>query len=96
MTNVTRHAYDAEFKQPLPVKRGQWWMAGYWNRDSHEIMAFMYDQGVGIPATLPKTHSAQVGIIGKILGRNASDADLVALSMRLGETRSREPQHGKA
>ena len=95
MTNVTRHAYDAEFRQSLPVRRGQWWMAGYWNRDRHEIMAFMYDQGVGIPATLPKTHNAQVGIIGKIRGRKMSDAELVELSMRLGETRSTEPQHGK-
>ena len=65
MTNVTRHAYDAEFKQLLPVKRGQWWMAGYWNRDRHEIMAFMYDQGFGIPATLPRTHKTQVGILTK-------------------------------
>jgi len=95
MTNVTRHAYDAEFGQSLPVKRGQWWMAGYWNRDRHEIMAFMYDQGVGIPATLPKTHKEQVGILGRILGRSVSDADLVKLSMQLGKTRTAAPQHGK-
>ena len=95
MTNVARHAYNPEFKQSLPVKQGQWWMAGYWNRDCHEIMAFMYDQGVGIPATLPKTHKEQVGILGRMLGRRASDADLVELSMQLGETRSAAPQHGK-
>lgn len=95
MTNVARHAYDTEFEQSLPVKRGQWWMAGYWNRDRHEIMAFMYDQGVGIPTTLPKTHKEQVGILRRVLGRSTSDADLVKLSMQLGETRTAAPQHGK-
>ena len=95
MTNVTRHAYDPEFKHPLPVKSGQWWMAGYWNRDRHEIMAFMYDQGIGIPATFPKTHKDILDPVKKVLRLGKTDGELIEASMRLGESRSGARQHGK-
>ena len=95
MTNVTRHAYDPDFKQSLPVKRGQWWMAGYRNRENHEIMAFMYDQGVSIPATLPKTHAERLAALKMALGFGNNDGEFIEISMRLGETKSGERQHGK-
>ncbi|MBC8269232.1 MAG: hypothetical protein H8E36_10825, partial [Rhodospirillaceae bacterium] len=59
MTNVSNHAYpkDVDYKtQPLMKK---WWMAGSFNSKTNRIMIIFYDQGVGIPVTLPRKHKKE-------------------------------------
>ena len=95
MNNVTKHAYDAELHRGHPVKKGQWWMAGYWDRQVREIGAFMYDQGVGIPATLPKHHKNRLGEISKALGLGTTDGELIKIATRLGETQTGRSWQGR-
>lgn len=55
MTNTLQHAYklpDAAW--PAPYHRC-WWAAGAYDEESKTLHFFMYDQGVGIPRTLPRS-----------------------------------------
>jgi len=48
ITNVGQHAYpDASFK----VK--QWWLSASYHKEKRRLCVMFYDQGAGIPATLP-------------------------------------------
>ena len=51
MGNVIDHAYPVEDHNPYSL--GRWWRAGF--RHSDIITIVLYDQGIGIPQTLPTT-----------------------------------------
>jgi hypothetical protein len=59
MNNAFQHAYPLGWKKPLPVLPRRWWLAGSISVAPHEMMVIFYDQGIGIPATLPKTYPEQ-------------------------------------
>ena len=57
MTNVKQHAY--------PDRKGTqgpkcWWMSAAYNTQSGEVAILIYDQGEGIPATLPRKFGEQL------------------------------------
>lgn len=100
MNNVTAHAYPEKAnEEQLPVLPGQWWAAGYWDHDQQEIGVLMYDQGVGIPATLPTSrHSPLIQDIRQRLGLGMGDADSIKAAMEVGRSRldSDHRGHGMA
>ena len=51
----TRHAYPKG--TPIwPIKlSGRWWASGSWRKADNTVTLHLYDQGVGIPATLPRS-----------------------------------------
>lgn len=55
MTNVGQHAYKfADATWPAPYARF-WWATGAFRKDTKTLHFFVYDQGVGIPRTLPRS-----------------------------------------
>ena len=97
MNNVTVHAYPPKRSQrSLPVLHGQWWAAGHWDITRREIGVLIYDQGIGIPKTLPD--SKHMGLIRKIrsqFGLGDSDPECIQAAMELGHSRFEQPHRGR-
>ncbi|WP_226557790.1 hypothetical protein [Salipiger thiooxidans] len=52
--NANKHAYPEDYEWEFrPVARG-WWATAGWNPREGCVKFLVYDQGVGIPATLPR------------------------------------------
>lgn len=51
ITNVTHHAYPDEYR--FAERDQNWYLTGAYNRSSNEIKIVFYDQGIGIPKSLP-------------------------------------------
>ena len=97
MNNVTSHAYPSEIcRKPLSVLPGHWWAAGHWDNDRREISALIYDQGVGIPQTLPKsTHQGILTDIRRRLGLGGSDSECIRAAMEIGKSRHGSQHRGR-
>lgn len=96
MTNVVHHAYPVDFKfwPNVPIKR--WWLGGSWQVDKGTVTVQMYDQGVGIPKTLPKSrHWAEVLPILWRLDSESTDAGMIEAAMDYGRTSTGESGRGK-
>ena len=92
MTNVMQHAYrypDAAW--PAPYMRC-WWAAGAYNERAKTLHFFMYDQGVGIPRTLPKS-----GFWEQILALRLerTDADLIDGAIEVRRSSTARPGRGR-
>ena len=53
MTNVVHHAYSSS---PRP----NWWLSASHHAQTGELVIMIYDQGVGIPETLPRNFREQI------------------------------------
>ena len=96
MSNVIHHAYPLLQGRPMHVMRGRWWMAGSIDHQKNELMIIFYDQGVGIPATLPIKHPAEIWRkILSNLGLRANDGTMIKAATLLGRTRTEEPNRGR-
>jgi len=51
ITNVSHHAYPEDFETRIPRK--QWFLTGSYHEPSRTLKVAFYDQGIGIPKTLP-------------------------------------------
>jgi hypothetical protein len=96
MTNVLHHAYPKEIYQPIKYMRGRWWMAGSIDRENKELMMLFYDQGVGIPVTVPRKHPAEIwgGILSDLRLR-PNDGNMIKAATMLGRTRTDQPNRGR-
>ncbi len=52
--NSVQHAYSYG-QSTIPVQDHRWWAAASYEDNGNTVKFFVYDQGAGIPATLPKT-----------------------------------------
>lgn len=96
MTNVAHHAYPREVTLwPAPL-RSRWWLGGSWQPDTKVATVQMYDQGVGIPRTLPRSrHWTEVlPILGRI-DRERTHAGMIEAAMDYGRTSTGEVGRGK-
>ncbi|PJI44464.1 ATP-binding protein [Ferrovibrio sp.] len=55
MTNAVQHAYPDDMASETEWLQGEWWVSGSWIRQERRLNVLIYDQGVGIPATLPRS-----------------------------------------
>ena len=63
-------------------------MFGAYHSPSKLLTCAFFDRGVGIPATLPKTHGERFSGLLESLGLPNNDASLIAAAMELGRTRT--------
>ncbi len=100
--NIHQHAYEEEIKNnypPMPNKR--WWIAGYRDAVAKEIGFIAFDQGVGIPATLPLKHAEYLGDLmaaaSQVIrgGVATNDHLLIARAFELGRSRTGKPSQGR-
>jgi len=95
MNNAIQHAYLKVAPWRYPVMRDRWWMAGAIDRKRNELMMMFFDQGVGIPSTLPRRHNAAYKAAKAILGIDDTPSSRIKIATRLGESTTRLSFRGK-
>ena len=96
MTNVHKHAYIGPFRDQTPIIPGGWWIGGGFNAERKTLRALVFDQGIGIPVTVPRRFSLEK-VFDFFQGRNLPDNDSgrIAAAMELGRTRTGNPHQGR-
>lgn len=89
MNNVVQHAYPDDGPYQTKPLRQRWWMAGAFLPKERKLMIVFYDQGVGIPITLPRVHTIEKisGVLSS-LGLGDDDAARIQASFKLGSSRT--------
>jgi len=88
MKNVLNWAYDENTPESLRL----WWMAGSYNPNDERMTIMIYDHGVGIPKTLPRsTFWEHV----KPLITGEDDHDMIEAAMKIGRSATKESNRGK-
>lgn len=92
LANV-RHAYPRWFRTwPYRTAR-QWWASGFWEESTKTVGIQLYDQGAGIPVTLPKqTHYPR---IFKFLDPERTPSGLIKAALQYGRTSTDAPGRGR-
>jgi hypothetical protein len=96
MTNVAHHAYPTEITLWPEAPKNRWWLGGSWVPDERIATVQIYDHGVGIPRTLPKSRhwSEVLPIFGRI-DRERTDAGMIEAAMDYGRTSTGQIGRGK-
>lgn len=90
--NVRQHAYLEEAAPPSVVTIvRRWWAAGAYDPSRQVLQFIVYDQGYGIPATLPKREFWEA--VRAICPVEFDDADVIVGALEHGRTRTK--QHGR-
>ena len=85
MTNVVHHAYPDRVSNVMP----NWWLSAAHNANTNEIRILLYDQGCGIPETLPKKYRERFWeLVSK------TDADLIRNAHDLARSASFQRHRG--
>ena len=90
ISNVGQHAYP-----PSNVigRKKQWWLSASYDRQERRLVVMFYDQGDGIPRTLP-TKWIHFESLKDIFGR-MSDSEKIEAAVEYGSTATRRPERGK-
>ena len=83
MTNVVQHAYKRTTKRP------NWWLSASRNPATSEVSIIIYDQGAGIPTTLPRRYSEHLRRF-----RLRDHAQMIRAAHNLKRTATKEPHRG--
>lgn len=96
ITNVFHHAYP-NYEMRRSVKES-WYLTGSYNESTKELKVVFFDQGVGIPNTLPtskwKEHLLDWLSLIPLADRQ-KDEVLLKAAMEIGRTRTGEADRGK-
>lgn len=97
MTNSRQHAYPEWarfFPQPIP---GRWWLTGAYQRSTRKMSVIFFDQGVGIPRTLPRsTHWERArGLLADVGLLAHDDGNLIKAATLLGRTSTGKAERGR-
>lgn len=84
MKNVRNHAYPEGRPPQIEPRVERWWAAGAYDPASHTLAFAVYDQGVGIPSTLPRQTFAES--IFALCPPERTDADIIAGGIEFGRT----------
>lgn len=93
ITNVSHHAYPAPQFDNEPKN---WYLTASFDENKRELKVSFYDQGVGIPRTLPSSTMREY--ISKYLRRlkiGQHDAIMIRAALAYGRTRTHEDDRGK-
>jgi hypothetical protein len=95
----TRHAYPPDVAIWPTKATGSWWAAGTWNSATDVVSLQIYDQGVGIPATLPRSEHwsniVKLAGLGEKLHPERTDARLIEAALEVGRTSTGQQGRGK-
>ena len=95
MTNVIQHAYPQDGYFPYEIINNQFWLSGSFDYKINRATVMVYDQGVGIPATLPQWGKyAKVIDLLNLLKKDKRDANLIEAALEVGTSRMKEEHRG--
>lgn len=97
MTNVSKHAYPERLKYDRTILYKRWWMTGSFDEKENMISIIFFDQGVGIPNTIPNKYPKEIIFsFLKGLGLNINnDGALIRAAMELGRSQTELSYRGK-
>lgn len=99
MANVVEHAYPRDTRMgDFPCLDCQWWLAGHIHRARRQLLLAIYDQGVGIPTTLPrKLIPMEIwrSFLENVFKVELSDGQMIRAAMTVGRTQTKAPYRGK-
>lgn len=96
--NGMEHGYISTGAKPLyPYVGHRWWATSCYDPNNNSLRFFVYDQGIGIPGTLP--HKADFwpfiqSLLAKLPGQR-TDAAIIEAAFEVGKTRTNEEKRGK-
>ena len=96
--NVVAHAYPNDIQLPYRSAGHRWWGVGCLQPAEERLRFFIFDQGAGIPATLPRSEwyeqvrAVLITIFGKWV---ADDGKLILAALETGRTQTQQPHRGK-
>lgn len=91
MDNVLSHGYPDDFIQGSALKHKMWWMSASVNRKTGTLNVMFFDQGIGIPKSLPKTRP---NLLAKILGMSDSAKIREATHVGISQTNQKHRGNG--
>ena len=83
--NAQEHAYPANRPPQVFPPVSRWWAAGSYDPAKHQLEFVVYDQGAGIPVTLP--WQPFFPSVLRLCAPARTDADLIAAAIRYGHSR---------
>lgn len=97
ITNVSHHAYpiDAGFN----YNDRNWYLTGSYNDETNELKIIFYDQGIGIPASLPASNIWESVL--QYMSKHVDELDrkkdevLLKAAVEMGRTRTEQEDRGK-
>lgn len=92
LKNSKQHAY-LEGQQWFGVAPGTWFMSGAYDRGERRLTAAVFDLGVGIPKTLPRSGAWEHLRPYLTLG-SSDDGQMIAAAMEYGRTRTHLQERG--
>ncbi len=97
MTNVVQHAYPKEIDATIPRLRNRWWLVGHVDKKDRELMVMFFDQGVGIPETLPLKHPREYiqSLLSALKLTESNDGHMILAATRIGRTQTGDINRGR-
>lgn len=95
--NAMAHAYPDDFKSVHPFAGHRWWGVSCLDLTTDTLRFFVFDQGAGIPFTLPKQGFSEElrALIGEFApGFGVSDSKMLRAALEIGRTRTGESNRG--
>jgi len=98
--NAKLHAYPEDHDYEFPPIIQGWWATASWNPEEGIVKFLVYDQGVGIPATLPRWQGWEQirawlsSTLGSIAVNLKDSSNLIQAAIRIDRT-SLQGGHGK-
>ncbi|MBR1604854.1 MAG: hypothetical protein IJ660_01960 [Alphaproteobacteria bacterium] len=92
MTNSINHAYPEDYLSNNLLKKRLWWMSASLNIKNKMLTIMFYDEGIGIPNSLPRTHTEYFKSFGGLLN---DDAQRIQAATQLSRTSTKQKTRGK-
>lgn len=96
--NAIEHAYEGEDTLKFPnVGGGRWYATASYDPAKDALRFFVYDQGIGIPASLQSKDrwSHAIRTIREKFGYADHDTDTIDAAFEIGRTRTHQDERGK-
>jgi len=96
ITNVGHHAYpdSASYRN----RDKNWYMSGSYNKDTGELKIVFFDQGIGVPHSLPASkfwEKILSGLSSSPMAEQKRDEVLLKAAVELNRTRTKDVDRGK-
>lgn len=93
MKNAGEHAY--KLRTPHQPLGHRWWLTGAFDSDAREAFILLFDQGIGIPATLEPELRDKVESVASLEGFQPRDSLMIEVATRPGNTSTGQSGRGK-
>lgn len=92
MKNSAEHAY--KLKPRYQALGHRWWLTGVFDRTANEVSIILFDQGVGIPATLEPDLLDIIESLTRAQGLQPRDSLMIEVATRPGQTSTGQSGRG--